>query len=262
MKFFVLLIYMFCITFLCMPSQALAMQESRPLPGDPHFRVITYNPNGLHHYVGYYGYQASILLEEGETVQTLSMGGDPSTWQIVPATNRIFIKPIADNPEDAKTNMLLITNKRVYQFIIEAGEVGPEGINDPNLVFETKFVYPDGIGNDIVHMYNSSLQGLPDLSEPGKYNFNYTISGSEDLSPIRVFDDGEFTYFQFTKKNADIPAFFLVDSDGKEAIINYRAVKDYIIVERVTSQFTLRHGNNVVCVFNEARPLKVTKKKN
>lgn len=262
MKFFSSLLHIFYAVLICMPISAFsAMQESRPLPGDHRFRVITYNPNGIHHYVGYYGYQASILLEQGESVQTLSMGGDPSTWQIVPATNRIFIKPIADNPADAKTNMLLITNKRVYQFIIEAAEVGPEGINDPNLVFQTQFVYPDGIGSDIVHTYNTAAQELPDLSEPGKYNFKYTLSGNQELSPIRVFDDGQFTYFQFNKKNADIPAFFLVDSDGREAIINYRSVKDYIIVERVTSQFTLRHGTDVVCVFNEARPMKTTKKK-
>ena len=246
---------------LFLPHESHAIQKSRPLPGDHRLRVITYNPNVMHHYVGFYDYQASILLEQDEKVQTLSMGGDPSTWQIVPSGNRIFIKPIADNPDDAKTNMLLITNKRIYHFILEAAEVGLEGINDPNLVFETRFVYPDAVGTDIVKTYSSKLSDVPDLSEPEKYNFNYTISGSEEIAPIRVFDDAEFTYFQFNKTNAEIPAFFLVDSEGNEALINYRAVQDYIIVERVTSQYTLRHGNDAVCVFNEAKPLKILKKK-
>lgn len=235
------------------PSIAVAtMQQSRPLPVDSRLRVMTYSPNGIHHYVGYYNYQASILLEEGEEVETISMG-DTMAWQIVPAQNRIFIKPIASNPADANTNMLLITNKRVYHFVLEASEVGEDGVNDPNLVFETKFLYPTAEGDGAVQRFNK--QKTPDLSEPEKYNFNYTISGSENLAPLRAFDDGEFSYFQFENINADIPAFFLVDGEGNEELINYRIADDYVVVERVSSVFTLRHGKEVVCVFNEARPL-------
>ena len=100
-----------------------------------------------------------------------------------------------------------------------------------------------------------SKQRGPDLSEPEKYNFNYTISGSEIVEPLRVFDDGEFTFFQFRDVNADVPAFFLVDSRGEEELINYRVSGEYIVIERVSSVFTLRHGKDVVCVFNEAKPL-------
>ena len=35
----------------------------------------------------------------------------------------------------------------------------------------------------------------------------------------------------------------------------------YLVVERVTSQFTLRSGEEVACVFNETRPMRKTKKK-
>jgi type IV secretion system protein VirB9 len=241
------------ISLFLIPSFSYAVQESRPSPSDARLRVITYNPNAIHKYTGYYGYQASILLEDGEEVKTLSMG-DSSAWQIVPSGSRIFIKPISDNPNEATTNMLLVTNKRIYHFILDANEVDPEkGINDPNLVFETKFLYPES-GSSAVQQFNNRKG--PDLSEPEKYNFNYTISGASDIAPMRVFDDKEFTYFQFTNKNADIPAFFLVDSDGKEALINYRVEGDYIVIERVTSQFTLRHGQDITCVFNESWPLK------
>ena len=240
------------------PSLSLALQESRPLPVDNRLRVMTYHPNGIHHYIGFYDYQASILLENGETVQTLSMG-DTTSWQIVPSGNRIFLKPIASNPKEATTNMLLVTNKRVYHFILEGAEVGEEGINDPNLVFETKFVYPN-MDNESLRQFNK--QKGPDLSEPEKYNFNYTISGAETIAPLRIFDDGEFTFFQFKDINANIPAFFLVNSDATEALVNYRVTGDYVVIERVTSQFTLRHGQEVTCVFNEEMPLpkKVTKK--
>jgi type IV secretion system protein VirB9 len=248
MKFFIRIVI---AMLLIGPSLAGAMQESRPLPGDSRLRVITYQPNAIHKYVGYYDFQASILLEDGEEVKTVSMG-DTSSWQIVPSGNRIFIKPIADNPEEANTNMLLITNKRVYHFILEASEVGEEGINDPNLVFETKFVYPDS-GGSAVEQFNNKKG--PDLSQPENFNFNYTISGSEVIAPVRIFNDKEFTYFQFNHKNAEVPAFFLIDADGRESLINYRVVGDYIVIERVSSQFTLRHGSDITCVFNESSPL-------
>ena len=233
------------------PSVSFAIQKSRPLPVDSRLRVMTYHPNGIHHYIGFYDYQASILLESGETVQTISMG-DTESWQIVPSGSRIFIKPIAANPKDATTNMLLITNKRVYHFTLEAAEVGEDGINDPNLVFETTFLYPN-MDNDSVRQFNK--QKGPDLSDPEQYNFNYTISGSELIAPLRIFDDGEFTFFQFKDINANIPAFFLVNSDGTEAIVNYRVSGDYVVIERVTSQFTLRHGKEVTCIFNSEMPM-------
>lgn len=242
------------VIILLTPTIASAMQKSRALPVDSRLRVITYNPNGIHHYVGYYNYQASIVLEEDEEVGTISMG-DTKSWQIVPQDNRIFIKPIADNPENANTNMLLMTNKRNYHFILEAAEVGEDGINDPDLVFETKFVYPGADGDTSAVLHFNRQKG-PDLSQPEQYNFNYTISGSDLTAPLRVFDDGEFTFFQFQTTNADIPAFFLVDSLGNEEIINYRVADDYIVVERVSSVFTLRLGTEVVCVFNEERPLR------
>lgn len=228
---------------------AYAVQESRPLPGDSRLHVITYNPNTVHKYVGYYEYQASILFGEGEEIKTISMG-NPAGWQMVPAGRRLFLKPIADFPEEATTNMLLITNKRTYHFILEAGEA--DDINDPNLVWETSFIYPE---EETGILQTQAANNEPDFSEPNKYNFNYTISGSQYIAPLRIFDDNEFTFFQFENIGADIPAFFLVDNEGREALINYRIEGKYVVIERIASQFTLRHGKDVVCVFNETRPL-------
>ena len=56
--------------------------------------------------------------------------------------------------------------------------------------------------------------------------------------------------FQFSNKNAEIPAIFNVDADGFESLVNYRVSGDYIIVERVGAQFTLRNGSEIVCVYN------------
>ncbi len=242
---------LFLMTLLASPP-AHALSESRPLAVDSRIRVMVYNPDDVFKFTGYYGYQSSIEFADGESVDTISMG-DSTSWQIVPSGRRIFLKPMEF---DATTNMTVITNKRMYQFELHADEA--EDINDPKLVFSVRFIYPDDSGTAGIRQY-ATTSG-PDLSQPEKFNFNYTISGNETIAPLRIFDDGEFTYFKFKTKNAEIPAFFMVDSDGKESLVNYRVSGEYIVVERVTSQYTLRNGTDVVCVFNESMPLEKKKK--
>lgn len=118
-------------------SNALGIRESRPTPVDSRIRVIVYNPDDVFKFIGYYGYQASIDLAKDEEVASISMG-DTTSWQIVPAGHRIFIKPIE---QDATTNMTLITNKRTYFFELYAEEA--QDIRDPDMVFNVRFIYPD-----------------------------------------------------------------------------------------------------------------------
>ena len=226
-------------------NNSYAIREPRATAMDSRLRVMTYNPNDVFKYIGYYGYQGSIVLEDGETIDTISMG-DTVSWQMVPSGNRIFLKPIAPN---ATTNMTLITNKRIYFFELHAQEA--KNISDPNLVFAVRFLYP-GSSNGMVNLATNTGLTVPDLTKKGNYNFKYTISGSDLIAPIQIFDDGRFTYFQFRTLSAPIPAFFQVDKDGTESIINYQVAGDYIAVEMVASQFTLRYGNEITCVFNEA----------
>jgi type IV secretion system protein VirB9 len=236
-----LLAISFCIT-----TPSFAVKEPRATAVDSRLRVMTYNPNDIFRYTGYFGYQGNIEFDTDETIDTISMG-DTTSWQIVPSGNRMFLKPI---DADATTNMTVITNKRLYFFELHGSKAS--GPDDPGLVFAVKFLYPD---SNITSSYafNSSYS-IPDLSRPDKYNFNYTISGSSVASPVKIFDDGTFTYFEFSDKNAPVPAIFEVDPDRSEAIINYQVIGPYIAVEMVASQFTLRYGKEVTCVFNEARP--------
>lgn len=234
-------------------SPALALRGTKPLPIDNRIQIMVYNPDDVFKFIGHYGYQSSIQFEDDETVDTISMG-DTIAWQIVPAGNRIFLKPME---KKATTNMTVLTNKREYQFELHARDADEDGINDENMVFAVRFVYPES-NNEGIMKLNNTLTGI-DLSEPEKYNFDYTIAGSEFIAPVKIFDDAEFTYFEFRDKNAEVPGFFLVDSEGKEAIINYHAVGNYIVVERVASRFTLRNGADIVCIFNERMPYRKAK---
>lgn len=228
---------------------AFAIRESRPTPIDSRIRVMVYNPNDVFKFTGYYGYQASIELAKDEEVVSISMG-DTTGWQIVPSGSRIFIKPIEP---DATTNMTLITNKRTYFFELYAEEA--QDIRDPDMVFNMRFLYPDEEEEEYLKNYTVSATNGPDLAHPEKYNFNYYISGNEEIAPIKIFDDGEFTYLQFRDKNIDLPALFAVDEDLRESMVNYRLsqdTKNMVIIEHVFPKLSVRHGKKVACIFNAA----------
>lgn len=229
-------------------GSANATSSSRALPVDHRVHVIQYQPDQVYRMNGHYRYQSAIEFEKDEEIRTISMG-DSTAWMLNPSGNRLFLKPVEN---DATTNMTLITNKRVYLFELHANET--DDIDDPKMVFIMRFSY-NSAGSDAFDngKYLDSVPEQDMLENPEKYNANYTISGTDEIAPIRIFDDGEFTYFQFRDKNAEVPAFYWVDNDGNDNVINYRTRGDYIVVERVSSRFTLRHGGDVVCVFNEKR---------
>ena len=232
---------------------AYGIRDSRPTPTDSRIRIMVYSPDDVFKFTGYYGYQASIELAKDEEVTSISMG-DTTGWIVNPSGYRIFLKPIE---RDATTNMTMITNKRTYFFELYAEDA--QDIRDPNMVFNVRFLYPDE-ANDDSNLRNFSIAKIeeaPDLSHPEKYNFEYSISGPDDIAPIKVFDDGEFTYMQFRDKNAEIPAIFAVDAALRESMVNYhlnQAVKNLIIIEHVFPKLSLRIGKKVLCVYNETYP--------
>ena len=80
---------------------------------------------------------------------------------------------------------------------------------------------------------------------------------SHEIAPVRVFDNGRFTYFKFPN-NREIPAVYSVyrddpdDDDAvQEAVVNSHIENGYLIVHGVYPEFRLRSGNGVVGVYNE-----------
>jgi type IV secretion system protein VirB9 len=233
-----------CLLIIISFAEVNAIKEAKPLAVDKRLGVMVYNPYDVHKFTGYYSYQSSIVFAEGETIETMSMG-DSTAWQMVPNGNRLFLKPI---DQDATTNLTIITNMRVYYFELHAEEA--KNINQRGLMFAVRFLYPDEDGTP----YESSTAlnvAAPDLSDKSLYNFEYTISGPSNIAPLRIFDDGKFTYFEFSNKAAELPAIFYVTQNGAEGLINYRVLDDYLVVESIRERFSLRHDKDVVCVFNE-----------
>ena len=241
--FYLLLNIFMMLSFL--PCNSYSAQLPRYLGSEKKFRSYVYNPNELYRYFGHYTYQGFIEFEAGETINTISMG-NPTLWLVETLDNRIFLKPVGE--DNSETNMTVLSSKRVYHFELVAKEA--RGLNDKDLIFVVKFSYPDDKDKNLVEFAKTPPSDEPDMRDLSNYNFNYQYTGEKTIAPSKVFDDGVFTYFQFNSKNSEVPAIYSVDSEGFESLVNYRIAGNYMIVEKVAPQYSLRNGGDIVCVYN------------
>ena len=221
---------------------ASAETIARPGSADPRVLLATYRNNEIYTVVGTYGFQTTVEFSSEESVETVSIG-DSVAWQVVPAGHRVFLKPQEPN---AVTNMTVVTSQRSYYFDLSARKNrDPAGVT-----YLLRFTYPEGAPTVVTAKPQAPPPTAP-AKKPTDYNFDYSTKGARDIAPVRVFDDGEFTYMQFASLT-DLPAVFLVDKDKQESVVNYRIEGPYVVIERIGRQFSLRHGNEVACVYNRS----------
>lgn len=233
---------------LLVPQPATALQSAIPAGMDSRIKEVEYNENEVYKFVGHYGYQSIIEFGQDEEIMTVSLG-DSVAWQVSPTMNKLFVKPVE---QDALTNMTVITTRGMYHFELHSRET--TDIQDKKMIFVMRFVYTD---DDVSNLIEYTPDILPDLEDPlvrKNLNFKYTISGTDVIAPLRIFDDGEFTYMEFKDINGTLPAIYYVNSDQSEGLVNYRKKGNYLVIDRVWPRFTLRNGTYVLCVFNEAAP--------
>jgi type IV secretion system protein VirB9 len=76
-------------------------------------------------------------------------------------------------------------------------------------------------------------------------SFNYKISGdTPSWRPLRAFDDGSKVYIEFPARidQGEAPPLFVVGSNGKSDLVNYRVRGNYYIVDRLFAAAELRLG--------------------
>jgi type IV secretion system protein VirB9 len=208
------------------------------ISADHRIKIVTYDPNNVTLIKAHYDYETEILFDDNETVQNVSIG-DSMAWQAVPVTNHLFIKPTAVST----TNMTILTNSRSYNFQLDSSNSSTPS----DQIYELKFIYPDD-----VQQYQQSMISSSQNISPTQYNWKYSFTGDKQIAPLQAFDNGKFTYFKFRSDgNSSIPAIFSVDKNRNETLLNYHVEGDYIVVNRVANQFTLRNGKQVTCVYND-----------
>ncbi len=237
---------------LTLATPALAAEEPKESPADPRIKSVVYRERDVVTIKGHYGYSTTIEFADDEVVETASIG-DSVAWQVIKPESRanmLFIKPLE---ADANTNMTVVTNLRIYSFELSADKAPNR--RDKNLAFRIRFTYPnvDAQGLAAIGGRTTNAAGLlTNGKNPDEWNFDYSFTGSRSLRPVRAFDDGKFTYLQFSSLKKT-PAIFLTDPQGNESLVNFTRKGKYIVVETLGQKFTLRDGKDTyACVNNDA----------
>jgi len=113
-------------------QSATSSATSGEEPAGSRVKLLQYDETNVYVIRTKYGYQTNIVFADNEEIQTISVG-DRSLWQLIPAGNRLFIRPMSDN---MTTNMTLLTNKHSYEFDLKSVDKD----NDSN-IYVAKFIY-------------------------------------------------------------------------------------------------------------------------
>lgn len=267
------LLLVFCLMFSAVNFSAA--QSTTPITTDSRIRTLVYNPNEVYELKFYYGYQSFIEFGEDEEIEMISIG-EAFAWRLTPAGKRLFVRPLEIA---GHTNMTIISNKRTYHFDIRSGEY--DGKADEELIYTIRFFYPQigqplpippalTVPNPAPVLPQPDLQKtiiktpfpgasfdkkLPDLvarnPENGELNFDFSLAGkSDNIMPLKVYDDGQDTFFQFPNDNLIVPTINLVDERGGEQALTYIIRDSFVVVPATGKQFTLRLAESLLCVYN------------
>ena len=81
------------------------------------------------------------------------------------------------------------------------------------------------------------------------------------MMPIDIFNDNDYTYFKFDREDAmsKFPVLFKV-VDGYDNPVNVKIVGNYIIAEDLSEKWTLKMGDEYICIRKVDKPLIVKEK--
>lgn len=226
-------------------GSAHAIDIPKPSSFDSRIKTVTYNAQDVVRINAMVGIATHIQLEPGERYVDHAFG-DSQGWHFSENSNHVFLKPAAEN---ADTNLVLITDRRVYNFELDYANASRKG----EKVFSLAFQYPATTlrANAAAHEAARVKQGF---NMPREVNTTYTMTGDSNISPVHAWDNGQFTFFRFPGA-VDIPAIFTVGPDGSEAIVNQHvqgAASDTIVMHKVSPHWVFRLGTSALSVFNEA----------
>jgi type IV secretion system protein VirB9 len=224
------------VAFGLVSLSAYAAEVPRPGALDPRIQTIQYDPDQVVLLHGTLGYQFMLEFATGEHIDTVSIG-DSLAWQVTPnrKADVLFLKPLSHSA----TNLTVLTDERRYSFELR---VAPDHSPQP-ILYIARLLYPPPA---VAMPINTAPQPEP---PPIVANSSYDIKGSTLNRPVKVFDDGQMTYFEWSN-DGSLPAIFAIGGDGGEALVNYVVRGPYVVVDQLAQRFILREGKEMITVTN------------
>lgn len=250
------------IALILVGSAATCYAVETPPPGTSDYRIRTadFHDGQVYKITGFFGFHAIVIFGRDERIE--KVGGFEKGWTINSLGDKILVTP---KVSDADSNLTVVTNRRVYFFDLSVKPF-PTGkyrsqAHDAEQIYGLRFRYPEDEARAAMleaqaALAERKLTEAMNAASTKPRNLNYTYMGAETIRPYSVWDDGTFTYFKFYAQQ-DLPAFFVVNDDGSESVVNKSMEPDgdTLVVQRVGKQFVLRMGNSVVCIYNESQTI-------
>lgn len=276
------------LLLLCTTVSAAALQI--PLNGqeDPQVRTQAYSQFNRTLIVTTVGRVTNITFGVSERIKRVMMGQDnsplatpdPEKLKNVPLRNNLPLTAV----DVGVTDLLVITalpddSERTYQFIVKV-KPAVKGEEDPEAVYGLVFTYPreeQAVKQQVVQQSYKEKKELKAKQEAearlatdifyGKRNYRYfgqASTGSQDIAPYEVSDNGRLTAFRYPG-NMAVPTLYTVDSpawcDPKseppswymkapEKTVQSSVKDDMLVVHQTAQHFRARLGQKVVEVYN------------
>lgn len=246
---------------------------------DPRLREVVYDPMAVVTVPVKRGMVTLVVFDQDEVITDVAVGqgGDCSkadaVWCVAaqPGGRNLFVK--AKSGAGAPNNLAVVTDRRSHalRFVV----LPDSDRQQPVYRLTVKAPQPAKPASHLTLQDLAALAALPSVpapptaqqvvaerlqAKPAVMNTQYSLAegtGSQDIVPTLVYDDGRFTYLRFPG-NRELPAVFHVLGDGSETLVNARMEDDLLVVDRVSRRLMLRAGSSVVGIWNEAFDLEGT----
>lgn len=202
-------------------------------------QIFPYSPGALYQIYASPGQITDIALEPGE--QLIGSGplaaGDTVRWIVGDTesgsgdTRRVHIMVKPTRPA-IETNLVVNTDRRTYLIELRSRE-------KPYMPSVAWFYPEDRSGR------SKPFPSTPFIPESDQRRYRYVIEGdTPPWRPVNAYDDGRKVYIEFSPgiEQGEMPPLFVIGEDDKPELVNYRAYKNVLIVDRLFGAAELRLG--------------------
>ncbi len=236
-------------------GSAHAVQEPAPGKADNRIREVRYDANNVVRIVGYLGFNTQVFLGRDEKILRISLG-NTKAWRAEPLAGEgasFLISPISELDTAASSNLIVQTDLRLYTFELSLGanQGRVESPNAAGMMFQVRFCYDDCQQRPVRAALVESTAPVPAPAPVRELSWRYNGQGDIALRDhIRVWDDGVFTYMQFSAQLGP-PAVYFIDQNDEETVPGRHVLADRTVVYHgVYKQWRLRYDEKrVLCVF-------------
>jgi type IV secretion system protein VirB9 len=241
-----------------LPCPTLALEMPRSGSKDSRVRFVDYDPYNVVQVVGSLRSSVQVEFSSDEEIAHVALGNTVA-WEVAPAGHILFLKARENQP---LTNLQVVTtrrdgSKRSYQLELTTreGQVG----TGSGTFFYVKFRYPGDEAEARRLAAAAQAEGaqarhadtvLAAHERFGPRNWRYSAQGSGAIEPASVYDNGKVTTLTFAG-NAEVPAIYIVNSDGSESLVPKSVEGNLVLVHAIAPKLVLRRGGDVLCLFNE-----------